>query len=402
MKKRYLFIIILFSFLQNAFNNLGHPVTPSFLNYLEIPKYMFGFYYATMSLGQMIGAPFWGSLGDTKKNGKLILYGLVIYSLSQIGFAFSHNQYIMVLFRLTGGFGIAAPMTLFVSLAIGHAKEDRAKYLAILAAFSTLGISVGYQLGGLLGDSTFFNSLINTESYENVFLLQFVTCSLLGVFSYFMIKDYERNLEAVKKRNPFASLSKIKTIDASLIIFLISLTFITIGSTNISKYLDVYFTDMKYNTTALGSFVLVTGIVAVVTSLFIVPFISRIRKRLAFIIGLQVLSAIIIFYVFRASNFIIIIYTVFNIYTMLKSIYLPMEQNYISNSADNDSIGTIMGIRQSFLSIGNVIGPIIGGFIYSVKPLILFDSSALCFLIGASLILVVIILEKKKKLKVEN
>ncbi len=404
MKKKYIIIIILFSFLQNVFNNLGHPVTPSFLGFLEIPKFMFGFYYASMSLGMMIGALFWGSLGDTRKNGKLILLGLTIYGLSQIGFGFSHNQYIMILFRLTGGFGIAAPMTLFVSLCIGHAKENRAKYLAYLAAFSTLGISVGYQLGGLLGDSAFFNNLIKTNSHENVFLFQSFTCIGLGILSYFFIADYNTDSKIVKRKNPFASLGKIKSIHPSLLVFLISLTFITIASTNLSKYLDVYFNDLGHNSTKLGTFVLVTGIVAVLTSLFIVPFMTKIKKRLPFIAILQILSAIIVLFVFRAkaNKFILVIYTVYNVYIVLKSIYLPMEQNYISNGADNDSIGTIMGIRQSFLSIGNVIGPILGGFLYDIKPIVLFDSSAVFFILGALLIVIVMLLERKKHIYLEK
>ena len=35
------------------------------------------------------------------------------------------------------------------------------------------------------------------------------------------------------------------------------------GSTNLSKYIDVYFNDLGQSTTSLGNFVLVTGIVSV-------------------------------------------------------------------------------------------------------------------------------------------
>jgi predicted MFS family arabinose efflux permease len=146
---------------------------------------------------------------------------------------------------------------------------------------------------------------------------------------------------------------------------------------------------------------MVTGIVSVITAVFIVPLVSKFKRQLAFIVILQVLSALIVFFVFRANNFILVIYTVYNIYVVIKAIYLPLEQNYISKHADKDSIGTITGIRQSFVSIGNVIGPLFGGIVYSIKPLVLFDSSAILFILGATL-LVFILKSDNKKIEVES
>lgn len=399
--KKNIILVILFSFIQNLINNLGHPITPSFVRYLEIPEYMFGVFYATMSLGMMIASPIWGSLGDSGKNKNYIFIGLIVYAIGQLGFGFVHNQYLMVLFRFISGVGIAAPMTLFISLLIGHSKTNRTKNLAIYAAFATLGASLGYQFGGYLGDSEFFNNLIKTESYENVFLLQSLLFLVFGIFVLIFIQDYKKEDVKSFRRNPFSSLLKIKTLDKKLIIFLISLTMITIGSTNVSKYIDVYFNDLNLSTTTLGNFVLITGIVSVITSIFIVPFVSKLKKQLVFIIIIQVLSSVIIFYVFRASDFMVTVYSVFMIYVVFKAIYLPLEQNYISRQADEDSIGIVMGIRQSFLSIGNVIGPLFGGVLYGIGPLILFDSSSIFFLIGGFLLLIVLLMQNRK-IKLEN
>lgn len=394
MKKKILLTMILF-FIMNVFNNLGHPITPSFVRYLGIKEYMFGIFFATMSLGMMIAAPIWGSLGDGQKNRKYIALGLAIYGFAQLGFGLSHNQYIMVLFRFIGGIGISAPMTLFISLIIKYSKENRIKNLAILSALSTLGSALGYQIGGFLGDSVTFSKIINTESYENIFILQAFSMLVLSVFVLIFIKDYKVENSVSNKRNPFKALLNIKTLDFKLLLFLISLTLITMGSTNISKYIDVYFNDLNLSTTQLGNHVLVTGIISVLTAVLIVPLVSRLKKQLNFIVIIQVLSSIIIFYVFRSNNFILAIYTVYNVYIIFKAIYLPMEQNYISKHADENTIGTITGIRQSFVSIGNVIGPLFGGILYNLKPLLVFDISAILFLIGGIILIFIIITEKK-------
>lgn len=393
--KRNIVIIMIMFFVMNILNNIGHPVTPSYVRYLEIPEYMFGVFYATMSFGMVLAAPFWGSLGDTGKSKYFIAIGLFIYGIAQVGFGLVHNQYLMVLFRLIGGIGIAAPMTLFVSLLIGFSDKNRIKNLAILGALSTLGASLGYQIGGILGDSEFFKSLIKTPSHENVFIFQAFSTFIFSGLVLLLIKDYKKKIEATKKEHPFASLAKIKTLDYKLILFLISLTLITMGSTNLSKYIDVYFNDLGQSTTSLGNFVLVTGIVSVFASIFIVPLISKLKNHLLFIIIIQMISSIIVFYVFRANNFILSIYTIYNVYIIFKAVYLPMEQNYISTYADQNTIGTISGIRQSFVSIGNVIGPLFGGVLYSVRPLLLFDVSGILFLVGALILVIILLVDKR-------
>lgn len=396
MKKHLVVIMILF-FGMNIFNNLGHPVTPSYVRFLEIPEYMFGIFFAMMSLGMTLVAPMWGSLADSGKTKYYMAAGLLIYALAQLGFALIQNQYLMIFFRLLGGIGIAAPMTLFVSLVIGHSQENRIRNLAILAAISTLGASVGYQIGGLLGDSEAFKSILNTSSYEGVFILQSLCVIILGILVMLLVKDYEKGNIVTSKKGPFSMLARVKTLDIKLIIFLISLTLITIGSTNLSKYIDLYFSDQNISTSILGNFVLVTGIVSVITSIFIVPLVSRSKRQLSLLIGIQLLSALIVFYVFRASRFLETMYTVYNIYIMLKAIYLPLEQNYISRHANQNTIGTISGIRQSFISLGNVIGPLLGGLLYGIKPLLLFDTSAIFFLLGGLLLVIILILERRTK-----
>ena len=138
MMKKNIIIILILVFCLNILNNLGHPVTPSFVRSLDIPEYMFGIFYATMSLGMVIASPFWGSLGDSIKNKYLIFIGIIIYAIGQLGFGFVHNQYLMVLFRFYLCMGVAAPMILFVSSLIGHSDNDKIRNLAILAALTTL------------------------------------------------------------------------------------------------------------------------------------------------------------------------------------------------------------------------------------------------------------------------
>ncbi len=398
--KKSILITISFFFIQGIIHNLGHPVTPSFVRSLEIPDFMFGVFFASMSFGLMIGGPIWGVLGDNGKKKNFIIIGLLMYSIGQFGFGYAGNQYIMVFFRFFSGFGVVASATLLVSHIIEISdKKDRTKHLAYTAAAMTLGASIGYYLGGFIGTNETMVNLLNMTSYSKIFLIQALLNVLYTVYIYLAFKDSKFDIQTVNRPNMIQSLKEISHIRPSLLFFLISLTFMTIGAINLSKYIDVYFDELHYSPLQLGTFVFTTGIVSVLTSIFIVPIFAKFKKQILAIAVIQILSALIVLFVFRASNFLLVVYTIYMIYVIFKAVYLPLEQNFISLHAEEGKFGRVMGVRQSFLSIGMVIGPLLGGFLYERSALLLFDSSAFTFIIGVLLLGVVYILEKKHQQK---
>ncbi|MFW6284961.1 MAG: MFS transporter, partial [Bacillota bacterium] len=192
-------------------------------------------------------------------------------------------------------------------------------------------------------------------------------------------KREEAPLKA-KRTGLFESFRNIRKLDSSLLFFLVALSLTTISASTLSKYFDVYMTDLGYSPRELGTFIFVTGIVGLVTNAFLVPYLARLRKDRLVMKWVQILSAAIVFYVFRQDAFLRTIYTVFLFYFVLKATFEPFEQNHISRSATEDTYGTVMGIRQAFFSLGMVIGPILSGFVYDYSPIRMFDMSAVMFL----------------------
>ena len=389
MKKAIVWVLILY-FFQGVIHNLGHPVTPYLVSDLGIEDYMFGVFFAAMSFGLMLGGPIWGVLGDRGNKRIYMALGLIVYSIGQFMFGYSGNQYVMVLFRFLSGFGVAASVTLLLSHLICLApKEDRAKYIAWSVAMFTIGSSVGYYLGGFISTNQFFVDLLGTNDLRRIFLIQAVLNVFHAINMYFQIKQVKKPINGEEKTSFIQGFLDIKKMNKNLIIFLISLTFISIGMINLSKFIDVYFMELGYDQSELGTFVFWTGIVSLLTSIFIVPLVVKFNKEMTIMIWIQVISSIIIFFVFRGNNILLLLYTIFMIYVILKAIYAPLEQNYISTHAHEGNYGTIMGVRQSFFAVGMVIGPLIGGFLYDIEPLYVFDFSILMFISGFILLLTV-------------
>jgi DHA1 family multidrug resistance protein-like MFS transporter len=296
----------------------------------------------------------------------------------------------MTFFRVVSGLGVAGIVTLLVSYVIEISEKDkRAKNLALLAATITLFATVGYKLGGFLNENSFFISLLRTDIYSNIFVIQGILNIGFAFLVLIFLKEPDKVKSHINHQVWYSSFRKLKDLDSSFLIFLIAIAFISIGAINLSKYIDVYFNQLGYSPNELGSFVLVTGIFSVVSSLFLVPIVIKYKRELKVMILIQITSAVIVFTAFRQSQFLISMYTIYMIYIIIRAVYLPYEQNFISEYAEDGSIGTIMGVRQSFLSIGMILGPLIAGYLYEVNPIYVFDLSTLMFLVGFILFLIV-------------
>lgn len=374
MKKAIIWVLI-FYFIQGFVHNLGHPVTPSFVNALGIEARMFGFFFSFMSLGLMVGAPLWGVLGDARQKKPFIILGLLLYSLGQWLFGASSNPWLMTGFRFLAGFGVSASVTLLLAHLISIVpKGSRTKYLSMSAALLALGTTFGYQVGGILGG--YF--------LREVFYIQ----AILNVVYVLIILVVLKEAQATKTHTThfFHQVKMATRLSPTLLMFLVGLSLATMSMTIVTKYLDVYIIDSGYTTRQLGTFVMVTGLVGLFTNFVIVPFLSRFKKELFIMKHLQWLSALLIFIVFRGNDLMVMLYSFYMLYVVLRSIFQPFEQNYISLNADETTYSSVMGVRQMFFSIGMVLGPLVAGFVYEQTPRLVFDFSVIIFLLAFVLI----------------
>lgn len=397
MKKNKTIILLIILFLLNQIAaNLGHPVTPALVESLGIEDYMFGVFFALMATGLTVGGLVFGYLGDRYRKKYMIVIGYLIYGIAQFGFGYAENQYAMIFFRFLAGLGAAATITLSTALVIAHTKEyNRTKILGFVAAAMTLGASIGYYIGGQLGSNQWIINLFGSNQLKYVFLTQSILNMIVGMLAYIFLQD-EVVVMTDKKDNFFKSLRSISKLKPTLLIFLFSLMLFTMGKINTEKYLDVYFNDLGYSSGDIGTFVLVTGIVSLSASIFIVPLFNRYKNKLFMIAVMHAMAALILIYVFRSSAFMTSIYSIYMLYIVIRTVYQPLEQSYISNYATDGKYAMIMGVRQSFLSLGMIVGPVVGGLLYQITPRYLFDSSAILFIMSTLCLMIVILMLKKQ------
>jgi DHA1 family multidrug resistance protein-like MFS transporter len=368
---------ILIVFMVQAFIfNLTNVITPGYLNSLGVEKYYFGYFAAFWSLGMLISSPVWGALGDLYGRKKFAILGLIIYGLSQLVFFYSSNVAILSVMRIVSGIGVGAPVTLLLSHMIGSvSRSETGKYLALRMGFLTVGSTVAYKVSGYLG----------LVYQKELFLVQ----SLLSIFLIFIViilikEKKEPHCVLPKQFNMFSSIKHLKLLSKDNIIFLVSITLTTMTFVNIDKFIDLYVIDSGYDSLMLGNLKMVFGILTIIINLVVLPKMKKYLGSVYILQSIQIFMAIIALIVFSDSRLIIMLYTLFLLYVVLRAIFTTSEQLFLASKVSRKDMGLFMGLRQSFTCLGMVVGPIIGGHIYQTEPRNLFIFSVVCLLLSSS------------------
>lgn len=389
MKKKFILFLIYFLFAISV--NIVHPITVDYVTSLNLEDHYFGLFVALMSLGQVVGALLFGFLSDKFGRKKIIIIGLVGYCFAQYGFGFlNKDPIILLLFRFLAGVFIAAPSTLFVSMCLDYSNENnKAKNLTFYSSFYILGTSLGYEIGGALYDYL-------KLSIKQVFVFQIIFTLMTATIFLFLIKDlYLANKEKEIISNENGQNIKVKPI---VIALLIPLFILTTAQIIINKYLDTYFIHIGYQASLLGHYVLFSGIFSALSNIAIIPLLKKIKNnKLAFCLLVFVfVSSLLTIITFTAkNNFIYFLFTTHLLYLIIKGWITPLEQNEISLYTTQNNKGKITGFRQMALSLGNVVGPLIGSAIYIKKSPLVFIIASIIILIALVLYIIYFLIKNK-------
>ncbi|MGL4914366.1 MAG: MFS transporter, partial [Romboutsia sp.] len=269
MEKNKLKKILFINFITMSTFNMAHPVTPTLINTVGLPTYMFGVLYSTMAIAQFVMSPIWGSISDSRGRKKLLILGVIGYGISQLGFGLSENAMIILLFRfLAGAMSIG-----FITVSIAYVsdvstKEERIKYMAYHTATMSIASSVGALLGGAIG---------SLAGYKVAFFTQFILSIIVGVIIFILIDETVK--DSCKKLNIYLDHLKLtkKSIDfkSSIGIMMIVMILISITTTSYNSTINYYIESVLNMPSSVNGLVMaVAGIIALIMNLFVNPYLG--------------------------------------------------------------------------------------------------------------------------------
>ncbi|VEI19349.1 Tetracycline resistance protein, class C [Serratia plymuthica] len=347
-----------------------------------------GLVFSATFLVSALVSPLWGSLAD-RKGRKLMLLraslGMAIVIVLQGMVTHVYQLFALrALMGLTSGY-IPNAMALVAS----QVPRDKSGWaLGTLSTGPVSGVIVGPLLGGLMAD------------HLGLRVVFFVTAGLMFVsflITLFLIK--ERHIE-VKKADRLSGKAVFQSLPypALIVTLFISTLMIQLANSSISPILTLFIKDLSGDS---GNIAFISGLIAAVpgiAALVSAPRLGRIGDRigtariLMAALGLTTLLFAIMAWVQTPLQLGILRFLL----GFADGALMPAVQTLLLKYSSDQVTGRIFGYNQSFMYLGNVVGPLIGS---SVSALMGFRW---VFAVTAVLVLINCLLLRSQFRKVES
>lgn len=302
----------------------------------------------------------------------MIVYGLFIFSLSELLFGLGKTVEVLFASRFLGGISAAFIMPAVTAfIADITTMATRPKALGYMSAAISTGFIIGPGFGGFLAEI----------GPRIPFFTAAVFALIAAVLSMFTLREPERNRDEAALNQK----AGIKRMFIPMYFFAFIIIFITAFSLAAFESLFSLFVDHKFSFTPKDIAIVITG-GAIVGAVAQVAFFDRLTKHLGEI-GLVryclIVSVILVFLMTTVTSYFHILFVTFIIFVGFDLIR-PAITSYLSKIA-GDEQGFVGGMNSMFTSIGNVLGPIIGGILFDIDLDYPFYFSSVFLLVGVAL-----------------
>ncbi|MBE9388403.1 MFS transporter [Vagococcus salmoninarum] len=346
--KQMILIVIANLFVVFLGIGLVIPVMPTFMHKMNLSGQTMGYLVAAFAVAQLICSPIAGRFSDMFGRKKMIVIGMLVYSISELLYGMGQVVSVLYLSRLLGGLAAALIMpSVMAFVADVTTIEERPKAMGWVSGAISGGFIIGPGIGGFLGD-------IGTR-------VPFFVASILGLigfgFALVFLKEPVKaeSLEVVPK----SSFKEVLLMPALSFPFLI----ILVNAFGLAAFESIYsiYVDLNYGFTVRDIAVVITvsGVFALIAQLV---FFDGMVKRLGEIGLIRIcllLSAIFVLgLVFSTGYWTVLICTfvVFLAFDLIR----PAITTFLSKHA-GDNQGSVSGINSALTSVGNIVGPILSG-----------------------------------------
>ncbi|MER1958621.1 MAG: MFS transporter [Solibacillus sp.] len=351
------------------------PIIPAYLRELGQGGTAAGLIIAIFAFAQFLVSPIGGKWTDKYGRRPLINIGLLTLAISMFMFYFADSIALLYVSRAIGGIGCAFLIpAIYAYVADITTMDQRAKGNSFISAAMSLGIVVGPGIGGFLADF----------GLKTPLLVSAIVGLLAFVVSFFTLKESQLEKMDVSQQ-PDSSMVKdiILSVKKPFFIPLVITLIMSFGLMAYETVLGLYVDDQFGATPQEIAFmVTATGLVGVIMQLFVVDWIVK---------AMGELNVLRLFLMVTAFGFLLsIIANSYNIFFAISlliflatSILRPVLTTLISKLAGNEQ-GFAMGMNNAYMSIGNILGPLLAGALYDIRILYPFIAG-LIILIGTTI-----------------
>jgi multidrug resistance protein len=372
-KNPALFVLAFIMFINAIAYGTIIPLLYPYAEKFGIGPFGLGILLASFSLAQFISTPILGRLSDKYGRKNLLLVSLFGTGVSLAVFASATNVAMLFISRIidgiTGGnISIAQAM-----IADSTKGEERAKSFGLLGAMFGVGFLLGPGLGGLL-------STISLSAPFWVASAMAMIGTLLGaVILHETLPKKKRN---TKPEPIFKLKAMYQVLLSPLVGPLIVISFLSAMAQNslYSGFLT-FSNDILMLSTLLTSllFTVIGGINIFSQAIGIRILLNKVKSKALIVTVALLVTAAFTSLLFFANNFpIFLVLSIF--YALASAPLLPVVTGLLSEHTKGEDQGVVLGINQSYMSLGQVIGPVLAGLVateFSIRSVFILSAGLL-------------------------
>ena len=351
------------------------PIFPFLITQMGGSGDEYGLLIALYAVMQLIFSPVWGSISDQVGRKPVMLFGMAGVTLTLVAFGFATQLWMIFAARILSGLLASAMMPAAMAY-VGDCtgEQERGDAIGKLGGAMALGVILGPGLGGwLAGDSLTLPFFIAAG-------LSLVSLALIALIVPESLPSHARRLPGTKIHLvDFGELWRalFGPIGALLLMAFI----VSFGATNFQSIFGLYALEkFAFNTQQVGTILMVVGLVsALIQGLLTGPFTRRFGE--VAMIKATLLSNALGFLVLLLANSYATVLLTTGVYVLSHALLRPSVQALTSQRAGSGQ-GTAMGLNTSFMSLGQIAGPIWAGVVFDVNMNYPYLSGAVILLVG--------------------
>lgn len=367
------------------------PILPLFITEIGGGTILVGAIIAIFALCQFIFGPILGRLSDKYGRRPILIGSSFINSISYFLIFFFPQLWMLFFARMLAGIGSSNISVAQAYIADTSTTHERTKKLGLIGAAFSLGFIVGPLLGGVV--SSHF-------SIATAFIIPAVLSLLNTVLIFIILPESNKALQKHIKIEFFNLKVTREVLRPKNIAFLLLLFFFVQFA--LSLIIGVFsllgYTKFGWDEAQNGYYYGLLGVSSFLTQAFFIRlFLKKISEVQMIKIGLFIFSIVIV--LMGTTSWVWLLILVGALTPFAVSLVTINTQSLISLESKQEEQGIVLGVAQSFGSLGSVFGPLIGGTIATINlsaPFVISGIVTLCILFFGKSYLKLIHAERKK------
>jgi len=348
------------------------PLLPYIAENFHATPLQIGLLTATYSFFQFIAGPILGRLSDRHGRKKLLVISQLGSALGFVILGTANSLPLLFLSRLIDGITGGNLSIAQAYIADITDSNNRAKGMGLLGAAFGLGFMLGPAIGGYLSSFGFIVPALFAASIA----------ALTSAATTIFLKETIHPPSIFRSRQPSFSFQSLRqTLNKQpLGLLLFSMFLLSLAFSNLQGTYAL-FVELKFDwgPKEVGYIFALIGIIAIITQLKLVPFaVTRFGERFTFVHSIPLIGSG--FAILAYAETIPLVIVANTLIPLGNSLANPTLSALASENVRPEEYGTTLGFLQSAGSLGRILGPIMGGFLFSIAPHAPYLSSFFIFL----------------------